>query len=135
MNVKTTRNQSYVQMFVQFKDDAITQYTVVEAQVMAMLICEFNQRMDLYKVQVGHQFLSTYSLNKGIYKFGEKGQQAAHAEMKQLKDQICFIPIDQTILNATERKRALESLIFLTEKKDGTIKPDTVPMDQLKEAI
>jgi hypothetical protein len=122
MNVKTTRNQSYVQMFVQFKDDAITKYTVVEAQAMAMLICEFNRRMDSCTVQVGHQFLSTYSLNKGIYKFGEKGQQAAHAEMKQLKDQKCFIPIDKTILNATERKRAIESLNFLTEKKDGTIK-------------
>jgi flagella basal body P-ring formation protein FlgA len=44
MNVKTTGNQSYVQIFAEFKDNAMMQYTVVAAQVTAMLICEFNQR-------------------------------------------------------------------------------------------
>jgi hypothetical protein len=77
--------------------------------------------MDSYTVQFCHQFLSTYTLNKGMYKFGEKGQQAA-AETKQLKNQKCFVPIDKTCLNATERKQALELLILLTEKKDGTRK-------------
>ena len=42
--------------------------------------------------------------------------------MKQLYDQECFKPIKKQSLNSTEKKRALESLIFVTEKRNGTIK-------------
>ena len=64
----------------------------------------------------------TYSLQKGIKKFGEQGRQAALNEMRQLHERECFKPIDIGSLSQIERKRALESLIFLTEKKDGQIK-------------
>jgi len=73
-------------------------------------------------VQQGQQFLTTYSLNKGIKKFGERGRQSALSEMKQLHDRDCFTPIDVTTLTTTERKRAMESLIFLVEKKSGKVK-------------
>jgi hypothetical protein len=42
--------------------------------------------------------------------------------MRQLHDRRCFQPVHKNSLTAIERKRALESLIFLVEKKDGTIK-------------
>jgi hypothetical protein len=42
--------------------------------------------------------------------------------MRQLHDRECFKPVMKESLSPTERKRALESLIFLTEKRDGTIK-------------
>ena len=42
--------------------------------------------------------------------------------MQQLVDRECFYPIRKSSLNETERKRALESLIFLTEKRDGSVK-------------
>ena len=42
--------------------------------------------------------------------------------MKQLHDRNCFELVNITTLSPTEKKRALESLIFLTEKQDGTIK-------------
>ena len=42
--------------------------------------------------------------------------------MKQLYDRECFKPIKKQSLNSTEKKRALESLIFVTKKRDGTIK-------------
>ena len=70
----------------------------------------------------GTQCVMTYSLKKGIKKFGDKGKQAALKEMKQLHNRECFKPIHKDTLNPTERKRALESLIFLTEKKNGAIK-------------
>jgi hypothetical protein len=42
--------------------------------------------------------------------------------MKQLNDSEVFEFIDVSKLSAIEKKRALESLLFLVEKKDKTIK-------------
>ena len=42
--------------------------------------------------------------------------------MNQLHERNCFEPVDVKSLSDEERKRALESLIFLTEKRDGRIK-------------
>ena len=70
----------------------------------------------------GTQCVITYSLKKGIQKFGDKGRQAALKEMKQIHNGECFKPIHKETLNPTERKQALESLMFLTEKKSGAVK-------------
>jgi hypothetical protein len=75
--------------------------------------------------KINHQFAQTYSLSKGIKTFGEKRRQAAHEEMKQLHDCIVFKPIKVEELTAVEQRRAMESLIFITEKKDGRIKART----------
>ena len=74
------------------------------------------------KEQKGTQLLTTYSLKKGIEKFGQKGKEAAFGEMKQMHDRDCFRPIDPKELNAKEKSRAMESLMFLVEKNDGRVK-------------
>ena len=61
-------------------------------------------------------FVQTYTLNKGIKKFGKKGYEAAFKEVEQLHKRMVFEPIDVNSLTPKERKRALESLIFLVEK-------------------
>jgi hypothetical protein len=75
--------------------------------------------------QNNYQFIQAYSLNKGVKKFGKPGWDAALKEMKQLNDREVFEPINVSQLSAIEKKRALESLIFLVEKKDKTIKGRT----------
>lgn len=45
--------------------------------------------------------------------------------MKQLHDREVFQPIDFNKLTSQERKRAMESLIFLVKKRDGTIEGRT----------
>ena len=45
--------------------------------------------------------------------------------MKQLHDRIVFKPIRVKDLSPLEQKRAMESLIFLVEKRDGRIKART----------
>eukprot|EP00978_Attheya_sp_CCMP212_P028345 scaffold97713_cov22-Attheya_sp.AAC.1 len=77
------------------------------------------------KVEVNKQFAQTFSLNRGIKVFGEKGKDAAFKEVKQLHDKVVFEPIRLTDMNPKERKRAMESLIFLVEKRDGTVKART----------
>jgi hypothetical protein len=67
-------------------------------------------------------FLRTYSLKQGIKKFGKPGIEAVHKEMKQIHDRVIFEPIRIEEMTILERKRAMESLIFLTEKRDKTVK-------------
>ena len=69
-----------------------------------------------------YQLVQTYSLKKGIKKFGIKGKRAAHKEMQQLCDRVVFKPIIVKDLTPLKRKRAMESLIFLTEKRDKLVK-------------
>ena len=90
------------------------EYSTETAKVIARTINAMN-----------HQFAQTYSLSKGIKTFGKKGRKAAHEEMKQLHDRIVFKPIKVEELTAVEQRQAMESLIFLTEKKDGRIKART----------
>ena len=71
---------------------------------------------------LGHAFAVTYSLSQGLKKFGQKGHDATFEEVKQLHDITVFKPIDVNTLTPQEQKRALESIIFLTEKQDGRIK-------------
>jgi hypothetical protein len=78
--------------------------------------------MRVSKEEYGNQFVVTYSLNKGIKQFGEAGRSSVLKEMKQLYERKYFTTLKIKSLTPTERKRALESLVFLTEKKDGTIK-------------
>jgi len=59
-------------------------------------------------------------------KFGEKGKQAAVTEMKQLHDRSCFKPLDLNKLTDKQRRQAMSSLFFITEKRDGKIKGRTV---------
>ena len=75
--------------------------------------------------QLSVLLLQTYSLAKGLKKFGNKGYAAASGEMKQLHDRGCFTPINVQDLTPVEWKRALESLIFLVEKRDGGVKVRT----------
>ena len=70
-------------------------------------------------------FLITYSLKKGINKFKEKGSESATSEMQQLHDRDCWHPIHISTLSQSEKKKALESLIFLVEKKTAESKPAT----------
>jgi hypothetical protein len=67
-------------------------------------------------------FLQTYSLNQGLKRFGERGRKMAHKEVRQLHDRVVFEPIHIEDMTTLERKRGIESLIFLAEKRDETIK-------------
>jgi rRNA-processing protein FCF1 len=50
---------------------------------------------------------------------------AAISEMKQLHDRAVFEPIHINEMTQVEKRRAMESLIFLVEKRDGRIKART----------
>jgi hypothetical protein len=97
-----------------------TEYTYNSAKVFTTLL-----NHTIQGTQNNYQFIQAYSLNKVVKKFGKPGWDAALKEMKQLNDREVSEPIDVSQLSAIEKKRALESLIFLVEKKDKTIKGRT----------
>ena len=68
------------------------------------------------------QLAQTYSLKAALKKFKEKGKDATMDEMKQLDDRNVYYPIKVGDLTQKERKRAMESLLFIVEKRDGRVK-------------
>ena len=54
-------------------------------------------------------------------RFGKKGWDATCGEMKQLNAREVFEPIDVSNLSMKDKRQALESLIFLLEKKGNKI--------------
>ena len=71
---------------------------------------------------IHHQMFHQYSLKEGLKVFGERGRIAAFKEMEQLHLRNCFRSLGANELSTTERKKVLESLIFLKEKDTGEVK-------------
>ena len=101
------------------------EYSEESARILAYVMCHYsiigkgNKAMSKKKF---YQLVQTYTLNKGIKKFGIEGKRAAYKEMQQLHDRVVFKPVRVESLTPLERQRAMESLIFLTEKRDKRIK-------------
>jgi hypothetical protein len=66
--------------------------------------------------------LTQYNLKQGIKKFGDDGKAAVLVELQQLYDRDVMSPIGKYDLTPAERKGALRYLMFLKEKRCGTIK-------------
>jgi hypothetical protein len=98
------------------------EYDLQGAKMFVMLITYLQDKMVVKRQEVHSQHVITYSLKRGVNKFGSRAEAAAMKEMQQMIDRECFDPIHRNELNDVERRRAMESLIFLSEKKDGSIK-------------
>jgi hypothetical protein len=107
---------------LQAREDNTEHYSSESAQIIAMTMVHYNTELIGINDTQASSFLQTYSLKQGIKKFGEQGIKAVHKEMKQIHDRVVFEPISIEKMTILERKRAMESLIFLTEKREKTIK-------------
>ena len=65
-------------------------------------------------------------LPKGLKVWGDKARTAALKEMDQLHSRVCFTPVDPKQCSEIELKKAQVALMFVTEKRDGTVKARTV---------
>jgi hypothetical protein len=71
---------------------------------------------------VMHHAITQYYLKKGLKKFKEVGEEAVSKELLQLHMRDTCKPQNVKELTSEQKKGALESLMFLKEKRDGTIK-------------
>jgi hypothetical protein len=97
------------------------EYDDQDAKVIMMIMCHIHEKLVEERQAVGTQHATTYSLKSSVKRFGKRAEKAASKEMKQMIDRRCFDTILKDQLNEIERKRAMESLIFLSEKKDGSV--------------
>ena len=67
-------------------------------------------------------FVETFTLKQAIKKYGDKGEKSGVKEMKQLHDRMTFHPRKKEDLTEEEIDKAMQSLLFFVEKRDGTIK-------------
>ena len=137
LNIGSTKGQVYNQKRVRFSDqvDAIhnlssekhpnpkldNEYTVDLAIVIARFIHEIRgkyQRKDKKFMSHAQQ----YMVKEGLRKFGVKGAQAARKELEQMHRRQCFAPVFVSELTPEEKKRAQKALMFLTQKRDNSIK-------------
>jgi len=103
------------------KTSNVVAYDEQYAMVIARAITDLND-----KSLNDTAFIQTYGLSKGLNVFGNKGKEAALKEIAQLHNRNCFKPIDIGTLTKEQRKKVLQQLIFLVEKRDGTIKARSV---------
>jgi len=69
-----------------------------------------------------HVMLTQMNIKQGLLAFGEKGNEAVLKELRQLHDKKALLPLQRTNMTQEERSKALRYLMFLKEKRDGTIK-------------
>ena len=71
----------------------------------------------------GVSFMQQYYVTKGLKKFGKKeGKKAAMKELEQLVQRNCWEPKLIEELTPKERRKAVDAMMLLAEKNDGTIK-------------
>jgi hypothetical protein len=108
---------------LQARAEDTEEYSSDSAQIIVMTMVHYNTTLAGMNDVQASGFLQTYSLKEqGIKKFGKPGIKAVHKEMKQIHDQVVFEQISIEEMTKLEGKRAMESLIFLTEKRDETVK-------------
>jgi len=94
------------------------EYDTNGAIFMARMMTEMNFRVTIE----GTNFAQQYSLKTGLKNFGSKGSEAASKELDQLHQRNCFTLVNVAKLTPSEKKKAQMALMFLTEKRDGSVK-------------
>ena len=69
-----------------------------------------------------HVALTQYNLRRGLKAFGQAAVDAVVSELKQLHDRRTMHPIHACALSLADKRRALGYLMFVKEKRCGTIK-------------
>jgi hypothetical protein len=88
----------------------------------AMLIARFIEDITMNIKQHGASFAQQYILQKGLKVFGKQGHQALKKEIDQLHKRTCFAPLKVKDMKPSKRKKAQMALMFLTEKRDKSVK-------------
>jgi hypothetical protein len=87
-----------------------------------LILARFIQDITMNVNEHGASFAQQYMLQKGLKVFGNKGHKALIKEINQLHKRTCFAPLKVNEMKHSERKKAQMALMFLTEKRDKSVK-------------
>ena len=126
--LKTKKKVTFMNQDVESKHNLYTQsspnphadveYARDRALLIAKAIVDFYHKGTTNTWSFGQQQI----LQKGLEMFKEKGHAAAMKEFDRLHKRMCFTPLDINDLTTSEKKKAMESMMLLTEEKDKTVK-------------
>ena len=102
--------------------DEDVEYETSHAILIARYMDEINGQVTSQGAEYAHSFGQQHLLHKGLKVFGQAGHKAASKEIDQLHRRNCFTPISVNEMTPSERKKAMEALMFLTEKRDKSVK-------------
>ena len=94
------------------------EYTPHEAAVLGMYINHLNT----VDMKTGYSFGQQYMFEKGLKVFGDRAWNGGMKELTQLNDREVFAPTLVNDLTPEEKEKAQEALLFVTEKRDLTVK-------------
>lgn len=95
-----------------------TEHATSHAMLVARTMADINTKV----ATKGASFAQHCILQNRLKVFREHGHKASLKEMDQLHRRNCFAPVSITDMMTTERKKAMEALMFLTEKRDKSAK-------------
>ena len=99
-----------------------TEYTLAQSLMIARVMSDINSGVQRRGVKFAQVHAQQYMLQKGLKKYGKRGQAGAEKELEQLHKRTCFTPLDVSKLSSDEKEKAMNALMFLSEKKDKTVK-------------
>ena len=67
-------------------------------------------------------FPQAHSLKAALKKFGKKGKKGARKEVNQPNDRTAYKPSHPSDLMTDEKRKSIERLNFLSEKRDNSTK-------------
>mgnify|MGYP003337821000 CR=1 FL=1 len=120
---------------LQLKKENMRTYDDNLAKILSSIMMHLNITMAGMTDKQALSFLHTYTLKQAINRWGERARVAAIAEMRQIHDRVVFEPIDVNELTEEEKKRAMESLMFLTEKRIYLLRLAPVRMEVFNNLI
>ena len=82
-----------------------------------LLYCACEEHSDL-----AHTVFTQYNLKQSLKKFGDRTMVAVEKEVRQLDSMDALQPDDPSKLTKEERRAAMAYLMFVKEKRDGTLK-------------
>jgi signal recognition particle GTPase len=94
MNIAKNSAKTYDAQLSQAVEGEI-EYDLQEAKMFAMVILHIREKIKTRRQKIEVQHIITYSLNKGLKKFGPREEEAAVKEMQQMIDWDCYQSIGQ----------------------------------------
>jgi hypothetical protein len=96
---------------------SLLQNNLFRETIFSLLHLDRKQENRDYRMESPFQHYSV-----GLRKFQKVGEEAVSKELKQLHMRETFTPLHSNDLSDSQKQKSLESLMFLNEKRDGTIK-------------
>ena len=100
------------------KNGRTIEYSHKQGLLIARFMNDFQERVTI----AGYSYAQQFLLKKGLKVFEDRGNQALRKELDQLYRWDCFTPVSIGDMTVEERRKAQIALMFLTEKRDRSVK-------------